>query len=348
MRSLGWALLFAAGGWSQEVKPRGPSHSFAGDTSFLDFAFDMPLILFVRSGGVDEPTENPASMEPSPDLGQASLTTGYASLLPGLNLPDLYEFSETFALRPNGTPWGGSVSVKSHGLITGKRGMEYGLAAHRRFSSSWGGQSLGLALKYFDCQGMAAPPGKASGPAYLMDVGYSTTFARHFLAAVAVRNIGRESDGVRPAFFRIASSGQTYTYLAMEDAPAYSLTPLTAAFTLRATYDRDIARLRLLSCALRTSWLWQRNGKAGGFSMHGAETTVLNTLWGRAAMLADESAGNPLLLGLGFRLFNHLSIAYSWMSGGNDFLVSQKSIGLSLDNLLYWQRLDWTWWKKPD
>jgi hypothetical protein len=340
----------------------------AGD-AYFDYTYNLPEASFAQANGFTDVlldddgagfSANPAALGLAARSWQTgALATTYSSLFPTLNLPGFYEFSESFALQKKAAAYayGGALTVKSHGLITGKSGTEYGLSLGRRFAA----QSLGLSLKFVTSKGVRPPTLNGdgtvseSGPdvndGYLLDVGYLGSFGGHFLLGACARNLGRGVTGVRPRFHRHDTFATTSVSLAMENDALFSLTPPSLSLGAGTHFNWDAPGLRVLSTALAVGWTVESNegGEVGRFLDGEVEAGIFNVLTVRTGTMQEaDASGNIVKLGAGLNLFNHVSLGYARIESGEDVSDGQKSFSLLLYNLFKWEKGDLAWWRKKE
>lgn len=283
-----------------------------------------------------------------------SVSSQYSTRMPMLNLPTLYDFSQSFAVTAPGgsrSRLGAGVAIRAMALGAGRSAKEYSVGAGRRMDASGSvTQDLGVSLKLVAADGFRAADGTEPSPGILADIGYLATFGGFLRAGAAVENLGKGATGVRPVLSRLSGDGNTAFSLSVAADPDYSLTPLT--FTLGAALFRtwDSRTLHVFEGSLAGTWAkMPGDGPSDqSFTTVVAAAGLFRTFGGQFGFLRDPSSAEIQgKRGVSLSLFNHFRFAFVTVAatGGLELFQGQKGLSLTLSDLQSWKRGDLTWWR---
>lgn len=362
------ALLLAAPTGSQVISPGGMPRSNATSRDTLNFSYRPSLGIPSHSPAVvgvveEEPfgtnVVNPAVFSvPNFKWKEGSGGLVYTSLLPELNLPDLYSYVIYGGGRVGGLGVQARLSSYSFGssrLDTSEEngwreftGEEYSLSvAKAAFANRHTENYFGLtgkvvsAPKFFADQGL-------NRHGYLIDIGYYGKIGNHLRVGLSALNLGLPVAGIRTTVERDEfANGSIWSILGISRDDSFLLTPPSFHFGLGFDHSLSTARLHLLRTTVTgaVSAEFERRGFEGRSLAEAAalEFRILNVLAPALGLAYDGEHWRSRWI-LGLFLFNHFSLGASIDDSEDVFTRRQKTFSLEIRNPLHWRRVDLAWW----
>jgi hypothetical protein len=282
------------------------------------------------------------------------LATHYASRMPFLNLPDLYDFSQSASISDvGGAGWGAGISMHFMGIGFEHKVVEYALGIGNAFDTTGiFKQSLGVSWKALTSDGFRDTNGGKPSLGFLTDMGYLVSVGRHLKAGVDLENVGIGATGVRPMLYHMYSPGRRGTYVTYEADPDYTLAPLTLSLGAALVKSWQTETLRVLDASLAGSWTKRVTSGAEdeSFTTMVLSIGLFRTLGFEAGFLRDPSSAELQgKLGWSLSLFHHVRITMDHVTstGGMELFHGQKGFSLSLVQFLKWRPSDKAWWRVP-
>lgn len=361
-------LLVAAPAATQEISPGDMPRPKAVSGDSLDFSYRPSLGIASHSPAVagvveEEPfgtnVVNPAVFTvPNFKWRYGSGGLVYTSLMPQINLPDLY----SYVLYGGGRVGGFGVQARMSGYSFGSSrldtsgengwrefaGEEYSLSvATAAFANRYAENYFGLTGKVVSAPIAFADQG-LNRQGYLIDIGYYGKIGKYFRVGLSALNLGLPVAGIRASVHRDEfANGSIRSMLEFDLDETFLLTPPSFHLGLGFDHSLTTARLHLLRTMVTgaVSAEFERRGFEGRRTAEAAalEFRILNVLAPALGLAYDrERLRSSWILGL--FLFNHLSLGVSILDTGDDFTRQQKTFSLEIRNPLHWSRRDLAWW----
>lgn len=282
----------------------------------------------------------------------------YTSLMPELNLPDLYSFVlygggrvGDFGVQARMSSYSFGSSRLDTSDENGWRefaGKEYSLSiATAAFANRYTENFFGLTGKVVSAPEAFADQG-LDRHGYLIDVGYYGKIGKHFRVGLSALNLGLPVAGIRTSVHRDEfANASIRTKVEIYQDESFLLTPPSFHFGLGFDHSLNIERLHVLRTTVTgaVSAEFERKGFAGGHTAEAAafELRILNTLTPALGLAYDKGNLRTNWI-LGLLLFNHFSLGVSILDSEEAFTRRQKTFSLEIRNPLHWGRNDLTWW----
>jgi hypothetical protein len=338
-------------------------------STILTYTYADPRVLFSQSMGATQVVSNHAhaaalinpallgESKPRWASGQASLR--YASLLPELNVPDLWNIHQQAIYQNSGI--GMSLSWTHHHfgamLVDTTPTLENNGYSGNIFAFS-AGKSLG------ETQGVVHFLGGTAswifGPTilsemgyrnqgFLLDFGYLGVFAKMFRLGLSAQNLGMPVKGLKPMFVYEQYQVARAAYKRVAEDEDFLLTPPRIHGGIGLQHQLQSDNLHILETGVSMAYTleFQRDGfkDARGFSCYELNWLLLHTLHTEYGVLMQSEL--PIYKwGFGIDLFNHLHLHFTSLHSSGFGWNNQRSFALSLHHLLSWKKSDWTWWRR--